>query len=117
MCSTCGQRAVYELGMTGVPVYNVNNNCATGSTAVMMAKQFIAGGQADCVMALGFEKMERGSLGAKFQDRAQPLEKHVEAMMSSNTYEMEPMAPWMFGNAGQFETFFSPPLLSFPCRG
>merc|ERR1739838_142960 len=27
--STCGQRALYPLGMTGIPVYNVNNNCAT----------------------------------------------------------------------------------------
>ena len=31
--STCGQRAVYELGLTGIPVFNVNNNCSTGSTA------------------------------------------------------------------------------------
>src|SRR5207237_593971 len=42
--STCGQRAVYPLGLTGIPVYNVNNNCATGSTALFMAKQFVEGG-------------------------------------------------------------------------
>jgi acetyl-CoA acetyltransferase len=48
--------------MTGVPVYNVNNNCATGSTALHLAKNFVQGGVYDCVMALGFEKMERGSL-------------------------------------------------------
>ena len=35
--STSGQRAVYELGMTGVPVVNVNNNCSTGSTACALA--------------------------------------------------------------------------------
>src|ERR1700722_8736775 len=29
--SCCGQRVIYEIGMTGVPVVNVNNNCATGS--------------------------------------------------------------------------------------
>lgn len=52
--STCGQRAVYEVGMTGVPVYNVNNNCATGSTALHLAKNFVQGGIYDCVMALGF---------------------------------------------------------------
>ena len=51
--STCGQRAVYQLGMTGVPVYNVNNNCATGSTALYMAKQFVEGGLSECCMALG----------------------------------------------------------------
>jgi acetyl-CoA acetyltransferase len=42
--STAGQRAVYTLGLTGVPVYNLNNNCATGSTALMVARQFVAGG-------------------------------------------------------------------------
>lgn len=51
--STCGQRAVYQLGMTGVPVYNVNNNCSTGSTALFMAKQFVEGGLSQCVLALG----------------------------------------------------------------
>ena len=58
--STCGQRALYPLGMTGIPVYNVNNNCATGSSALFLAKQLVAGGIADCVMALGFEKMQKG---------------------------------------------------------
>ncbi|GFS10534.1 non-specific lipid-transfer protein-like [Elysia marginata] len=63
---TCyGQRALYQLGLTSIPIYNVNNACATGSTALFMAKQLIEGGLADCVMALGFEKMERGSLSAK----------------------------------------------------
>lgn len=61
--STAGQRAVYELGLTGIPVYNVNNNCATGSTALMLARQFVEGGAGDCVLAVGFEKMARGPLG------------------------------------------------------
>ncbi len=61
--STAGQRAVYELGLTGIPVYNVNNNCATGSTALMLARQFVEGGGSDCVLAVGFEKMTRGALG------------------------------------------------------
>ena len=51
--------------MTGIPIYNVNNNCATGSTALFMASQFISGGIVDCVLALGFEKMEKGSLPSK----------------------------------------------------
>src|SRR3989338_571363 len=75
--STCGQRAVYELGMTGIPIYNVNNNCSTGSTAVLLAKQLIEGGQAECVLALGFEKMERGSLGSKFTDRTNTMDRHM----------------------------------------
>ena len=44
--STCGERAVYELGLSGIPVYNVNNNCSTGSTALFMAKQLVEGGLA-----------------------------------------------------------------------
>ena len=64
--STCGQRALYQLGLTGTPIYNVNNACSTGSTALLMAKQLVEGGVADCVLALGFEKMERGSLTPKY---------------------------------------------------
>src|SRR6201994_635810 len=64
--STCGQRAVYELGLTGLPVINVNNNCSTGSTALWLARQAVESGAAECVLALGFEKMEKGALGNKF---------------------------------------------------
>src|SRR4051794_10541097 len=75
--STCGQRAVYEVGITGIPVINVNNNCSTGSTALFLARQAIEGGLAECVLALGFEKMEKGALGSKFSDRANPMEPHA----------------------------------------
>src|ERR1700755_2339801 len=54
--STCGQRAVYQLGLTGIPVFNVNNNCSTGSTAVMLGKPAIEGGIAGCVLVVGFGK-------------------------------------------------------------
>ena len=98
--STAGQRAVYQLGLTGVPVVNVNNNCSTGSTALYLAAQQIRGGLADCVLALGFEKMQPGSLGATFTDRAQPMEKHLEAL--DEIYDLAfPIAPWMFGAAGR----------------
>ena len=49
--------------MTGIPIVNVNNNCSTGSTALFLAAQAIRGGLADCALALGFEKMQPGSLG------------------------------------------------------
>ncbi|XP_053394747.1 sterol carrier protein 2-like isoform X3 [Mercenaria mercenaria] len=99
--STCGQRALYQLGMTGIPVYNVNNNCATGSTALVMAKQLIQGGMADCVMALGFEKMQRGSLKATFTDRASPMSKHVQVNKETYGRGTGPLAAQMFGNAGR----------------
>ena len=59
--STCGQRALYHVGMTGIPIVNVNNNCSTGSTALFMARQMIASGALDCVLAVGFEQIYRSS--------------------------------------------------------
>jgi len=99
--STCGQRALYPLGMTGIPVYNVNNNCATGSSALFLANQLVRGGISDCVLALGFEKMQKGSLSATFSDRENPVQRHVEAMMQVRDLEAAPIAPQMFGNAGR----------------
>jgi sterol carrier protein 2 len=99
--STCGERAVYTLGMTGIPIYNVNNNCATGSTALYMAKQFVEGGLADCVLALGFEKMEKGSLGIKFTDRTNPMDRHAKLMIETRGFAKAPAAPQFFGNAGR----------------
>jgi len=99
--STCGQRAVYQLGCTGIPVYNVNNNCSTGSTALFMAKQLVEGGLADCALALGFEKMEKGSLGVKFTDRTNPLDKQFEVMVNLRGFAKAPPAPQFFGNAGR----------------
>ncbi len=100
--STCGQRAVYELGLTGIPVYNVNNNCSTGSTALFMAKQLVEGGAAECVLALGFEKMEKGALGSKFSDRLNPMDKHFEVMLNKQGFDpMAPPAAQMFGGGGR----------------
>jgi acetyl-CoA acyltransferase len=97
--STSGQRAVYELGMTGIPVVNVNNNCSTGSTALYLAAEAIRGGRADVVLALGFEKMQPGSLGTTFDDREQPLMNHMQALAEISEVAFPP-APWMFGAAG-----------------
>jgi len=99
--STCGERAVYTLGLTGIPIYNVNNNCSTGSTALFMAKQFIEGGLADCALAIGFEKMEKGSLGIKYTDRTNPMDKHAKIMIEERGFEKAPAAAQFFGNAGR----------------
>ncbi len=99
--STCGERAAYGLGLTGIPIYNVNNNCATGSTALFMAKQFVEGGISDCTLALGFEKMEKGSLGVKYTDRTNPMDKHFQLMVELRGFAKAPPAPQMFGNAGR----------------
>lgn len=100
--STCGQRAVYHsLGLTGIPIINVNNNCSTGSTALFMAQQLVRGGLANCVLALGFEKMEKGSLGTKYSDRSNPLEKHLDVLINKYGLSASPVVPQLFGNAGK----------------
>ncbi|MDK0519204.1 lipid-transfer protein [Streptomyces sp. ML-6] len=105
--STAGQRAVYGLGLTGIPVYNVNNNCATGSTALMTARQFVEGGISDCVLALGFEKMTRGSLGGGGADggaadfRASPVARHYGIMAAAHGFGKTPPTAQIFGNAAR----------------
>jgi len=97
--SSSGERAVYELGMTGIPITNVNNNCSTGSTALYLAARAIRGGLSDCVLAVGFEKMNPGSISTMFNDREEPLAKHMNAL--SELYPpVSPFAAWMFGAAG-----------------
>jgi acetyl-CoA acyltransferase len=97
--SASGQRAVYELGMTGIPITNVNNNCSSGATALYLAANAIRGGLADCTLALGFEKMQPGSLAAVYEDREWPLRNHVQALAEMREFALPP-APWMFGVAG-----------------
>jgi acetyl-CoA acetyltransferase len=99
--STCGQEALYELGVSGIPIVNVNNNCSTGSSALYMARQLIAGGIADCTLAVGFEKMEKGSLGAKFTDRRMPMTRQFTQMVELRGFAPSPPAAQVFGNAGR----------------
>lgn len=102
--STAGQRAVYELGLTGVPVYNVNNNCATASTALMMARQFVESGINDCVLALGFEKMARGALGGGSDGgdfKTSPVARHYGVMAARHGFEMTPPTAQIFGDAAR----------------
>jgi acetyl-CoA acetyltransferase len=98
--STAGQRALYEVGMTGIPVVNVNNNCSTGSTALFLARQAVASGAADCVLALGFEHMSPGALGAVFTDRPTPFDRFDEATDELVGHGEIPLALRYFGGAG-----------------
>ncbi len=98
--STAGQRAVYEVGMTGIPIVNVNNNCSTGSTALFLARQAVASGAAECVLALGFEHMSPGALGAVFEDRPSPFDRFDEATRELVDQSEVPLALRYFGGAG-----------------
>ena len=99
--STAGQRALYEVGMTGIPVINVNNNCSTGSTALFLARQAVASGAAECVLALGFETMSPGALGSIFKDRPSPFDRFDEATDELVGHGEIPLALRYFGGAGQ----------------
>ncbi|NPT36701.1 lipid-transfer protein [Paraburkholderia xenovorans] len=100
--STCGQTAIYEVGMTGIPIVNVNNNCSTGSTALYLARQAIATGDADCVLALGFEQMQAGALKSHWDDRPVTRARFVPIMhgLTADLAHL-PQALRTFGGAGR----------------
>jgi acetyl-CoA acetyltransferase len=97
--STAGQRCLYDVGMSGIPIVNVNNNCATGSTALFLARQAVASGAVECALALGFEQMESGALTATFADRPSPFEKFDEAVGELVQVDL-PLPLRYFGGAG-----------------
>jgi len=100
--SCCGQAAMYHVGLTGIPIVNVNNNCATGSTALYLARQAVAGGAAECVLAVGFEQMQRGALGAHWSDRPDPAQRLLDTMDAVQGTDPEaPRAAQLFGGAGR----------------
>ncbi|KIV89105.1 hypothetical protein PV10_08709 [Exophiala mesophila] len=99
--STCGQRVFYQFGMTQIPIYNVNNNCSTGSTGLNMARQAISYGAADCVLVIGFEKMNPGSLTTYFNDRENPTGTSNKMLKETRGVTNAPGAAQLFGNAGR----------------
>ncbi|KAJ3998843.1 putative thiolase [Lentinula boryana] len=103
--STCGQRALYNLGLTGIPITNVNNNCSTGSTALYTANNAVKFGQAEVALALGFERMKPGSLGTNWPDRPSPTallnQKMEEVEIAGLGLNHGPGAPRMFADGAQ----------------
>lgn len=112
--STSGQKALYQVGMTGIPVVNVNNNCSTGSTALFLARQAVASGAAECVLVLGFEQMSPGALGSVFQDRPSPFDEFDAVTDKLVGMPQIPLALRYFGGAGlSHMKKFGTPLESF----
>ena len=52
-----GQIALRPLGLTGIPVVNVENACASGSTALLSAMQWLRAGAGDIALVVGVDKM------------------------------------------------------------
>ena len=99
--STAGQSALYRVGITGIPIVNVNNNCSTGSTALYLARQMVAMGAADCVLAVGFEQMVPGALGMVFNDRKRTLDLALNRQEEiQGIDEQAPFAAQQFGGGG-----------------
>ncbi len=91
----------YQFGMTQIPIYNVNNNCSTGSTGLNLARTIIANGGADCILVVGFEKMMPGSLSSHWSDRENPTGTSGKMMAETRGFTNAPGAAQMFGNAGR----------------
>ncbi|MBN9741929.1 hypothetical protein DMP23_12550 [Amycolatopsis sp. A1MSW2902] len=98
--STCGQAALYGLGQSGIPIVNVNNNCSTGSTTLYLARQAVESGAAECVLALGFEQMQRGALTIQWPDRPSPFERFDKVAHAVQGISDAPFAAQYFGGAG-----------------
>jgi sterol carrier protein 2 len=98
---TCsGQTALYGVGQTGIPIINVNNACASGSTALYLARQAVMSGQVEVALALGFEQMNPGALSA--DSSRTPITLRIDAAMES-ICGLDPKVPQgiqYFGNAG-----------------
>lgn len=99
--STSGQGALYEVGLSGIPIINVNNNCSTGSTALYLARQAVESGAVDCVIAVGFEQMTPGALKAAWTDRRSPFAIFDEVAHDLQGPSEAPMAAQYFGGAGR----------------
>ncbi|MFM8691885.1 MAG: lipid-transfer protein [Limnohabitans sp.] len=100
--STSGQQALYDLGLTGIPIINVNNACATGSTALFLARQAVQSGAVDVALALGFEQMNPGALGVTATDRPSIMGRQLATARDSIAWREDvPMAALLFGGAGE----------------
>lgn len=100
--STSGQAAVYGVGLTGIPVFNLNNNCSTGSSALFLARQAVESGMVECALALGFEQMQPGALKSAWTDRPSPMDRFGEAMIALQGWDdAAPRAAQFFGGAGR----------------
>jgi acetyl-CoA acetyltransferase len=65
---TVGQFILMPLGPTGIPIFNVDNGCAGGTTAMILARQAIGAGIYDRVLIVGIQKMGKGVLGPEILD-------------------------------------------------
>ncbi|MGA2473295.1 MAG: thiolase family protein [Acidimicrobiales bacterium] len=61
-----GHKVLSRLGMTGMPIVDVEAGCASGGAALMLAAAAIRAGQYDTVVVFGTEKMPKGIIRSSF---------------------------------------------------
>lgn len=112
--SCCGQRALYHVGLSGIALFNVNNNCSSGSTALFLARQAIQSGAIDVALVLGFEQMNPGALSSHYSDRPNAADPFIERCDALLDVAELPTALRIFGGAGLAHMQrFGTPLQSF----
>ncbi len=87
--------------MTGIPIYNTNNACATGSTGLHMARTMVRAGVADCVLVIGFEQMQAGPIVSDDKSRPSPMGLSTAMMESEFGKHASPRNAQYFANAGR----------------
>ncbi|MFC8043594.1 beta-ketoacyl synthase N-terminal-like domain-containing protein [Nocardia sp. NPDC057353] len=98
--STAGQRALYEVGLTGIPAVNVNNNCATGTSALLLAQEWVRFGAADVALAVGFEQMTREAMaGSGARPAVTTIDRHLAALKAAAGFGTAPLTTQFFGAA------------------
>lgn len=97
--SAAGQRVLYHVGKTGIPIVNLHNQCAGGSTALALARMAVASGAAECALALGFEQLAPGMSALVFEDRPGPVDLHMVIAESRTAHSDQPLPIRLFASA------------------
>jgi acetyl-CoA acetyltransferase len=96
--SAAGQRALYDTGLTGIPIVNVNNNCATGSTALLLAREWVESGLVDVALAVGFEQMTKAAMTGSGAAGVTTIDRHLDVLKAHGITEA-PLTAQFFGHA------------------
>ena len=86
--TTPGQAVLADFGLTGIPIMNVENACASGSSALWQAYRMVSFGAYDAALVFGSEKVPRGPVSVMSESSP---ERHlgVDHMMAEYALRMQ----------------------------
>lgn len=107
------QSSLRNTGLDGVPMFNVENACASSSTAFHIGWLMIASGQADCVLVMGAEKLTHEDKAVSFGafsravDLEEPLPEGYQAGSGSLFMDLYAVKArkWLDQTGGSAEDF------------